>query len=522
MPDQSVIASGHPLTTEAAAYAIKSGGNAFDAALTGWLASCLAEPVLTSPAGGGFAMVCPASGAPRLYDFFTQTPRSHNPDGHSYPLEADFGSTRQVFHLGPGSVATPGCVAGILQMHADHGILPLKECIEPARDLCRNGLTITSHAATLLEVVSTLYSATPEALHLFSSKSHPDGLLREGETFVNPDFENFLEMLATEGSRWFYEGDISRMASALCQENGGHLTRRDFEDYKVFLREPLEIQHEGATIWLNPAPSMGGTLIATGLLSGRKFKTNSFPFSNRDDWANWIEPIRLMSLLRSPTSSELLDEASMEMVTGNLSKCPQLQQSFTELFPHACKQGHSSGTTQLSIIDHHGNEISMTTSNGSGSAVILNNTGFMLNNMLGEEDLQPNGMHTWIPDSRLSSMMAPTIARLPDGSRLAIGSGGSNRIRSTILQLLRHLIELKSPFENAITAPRIHWENGDLHAESSAFHELRDLASDMDWTLVEHTIPNLFFGGAHAVRRLADHSLQGIGDPRRGGSSMMV
>ena len=200
----SIIAAGHPLTAEAAAHALKSGGNAFDAAVSGWLASCLTEPVLTSPGGGGFAMVSPESGTPRLYDFFTQTPGFRNPEARTLPLEADFGSTRQVFHLGAGTIATPGCVAGILKIHQDLGKLPFSECAAPAIDLSRKGLTITSHAAELLQVVSALYLSTPEAKSLFESRTHPGTCLQEKELFQNEEMGPFLEMLIKEGSRWFY------------------------------------------------------------------------------------------------------------------------------------------------------------------------------------------------------------------------------------------------------------------------------------------------------------------------------
>ena len=162
----------------------------------------------------------------------------------------------------------------------------------------------------------------------------------------------------------------------------------------------------------------------------------------------------------------------------------------------------------------------MTTSNGSGSAIIPKGTGFMLNNMLGEEDLQPEGLNTWKPDQRLASMMAPTLAHLSDGSRLATGSGGSNRIRSTILQILRHVIDNRSGLEEAINAPRLHWESHELHVESVAAEVLDSLPDSVGWPVIEHSIPNLFFGGAHSVIGHKNGSFHGQGDPRRGGTAI--
>lgn len=520
MGQSSIVAAGHPKTTEAAAWALANGGNAYDAAVAGWLASCLAEPVLTSPGGGGFAMVSPAAGAVRLYDFFVQTPKSHNPGASLFPLEADFGSTRQVFHLGAGSMATPGCVAGVLQLHQDLGKLPLAECAAPARDFCREGIPVTAHAAKLFQVVSSLYTATEASRALFSSKEDPRVCLKEGEVFANPDFEGFLEMLISEGSRWFYEGDVGRLTEAFCQAEGGHLSRRDFQDYTVVLRDPLLLKRSGATIWLNPPPSMGGTLIGIGLSLRDPSPLPPYPFHQTSDWNGWIEPLRIMEGIRSPENFARLEAREKDLIEMAWKAHPTLRAALSELLPYVPRHTRTQGTTHISVMDREGNEISMTTTNGAGSAVIIPGTGFMMNNMLGEEDLQPHGLETWERDIRLSSMMAPTLASLPDKRRVALGSGGSNRIRSTILQILRHLMDQGTSLTEAVLAPRLHWENNDLHAEPGAAEALQTLRQEIGWPVIEHEIPNLYFGGAHAVARSIEGRFEGIGDPRRGGTCL--
>ena len=118
----------------------------------------------------------------------------------------------------------------------------------------------------------------------------------------------------------------------------------------------------------------------------------------------------------------------------------------------------SRGTTHVSVADEFGNLASLTTSNGEGSAYVLPGTGIMMNNMLGEEDLNPGGFHRWTEDTRLASMMCPTVARLADGSQVALGTGGSNRIRSAVLQVLVNLFEFDLPLEQAVMAPRLHLE----------------------------------------------------------------
>jgi gamma-glutamyltranspeptidase/glutathione hydrolase len=173
------------------------------------------------------------------------------------------------------------------------------------------------------------------------------------------------------------------------------------------------------------------------------------------------------------------------------------------------------GTTHISTIDSQGNSASLTLSNGEGSGQLLPGTGIMLNNMLGEEDLNPDGFNRWPLDVRVSSMMAPTLAESPN-CLIAIGSGGSNRLRTAILQTLSNLIDFGMTPGEAVNAPRIHFERGQLDIEpglaDNALEALRE-------TYPKHRVwnsHNLFFGGTHTVCWDGRH-FSGAGDPRRGG-----
>jgi gamma-glutamyltranspeptidase/glutathione hydrolase len=157
----------------------------------------------------------------------------------------------------------------------------------------------------------------------------------------------------------------------------------------------------------------------------------------------------------------------------------------------------------------------MTLSNGEGCGHLLPGTGIMLNNMLGEEDLNPDGFNQWPCDVRVSSMMAPTMAE--DGHHLiAIGSGGSNRLRTAILQTLCNLIDFELSPEAAVNAPRIHVERDRLDVEPGFDPAvIEELVADYP----EHRLwssHNLFFGGTHTVA-WDGHVFSGAGDPRRGG-----
>jgi len=176
------------------------------------------------------------------------------------------------------------------------------------------------------------------------------------------------------------------------------------------------------------------------------------------------------------------------------------------------------GTTHISVADAAGNLASLTLSNGEGSSYVLPGSGVMLNNMMGEEDLNPDGFHRLPGGVRLASMMTPTIVRLSDGGQLALGSGGSNRIRSAILQVLVNVLEFDMDLEQSVNAPRLHLEGKQLNVESGfSAAAMESLLSE--WPGLEQWPgSNLFFGGVHAVERLANGEFRAAGDPRRGGA----
>lgn len=499
-----VVAAGHQVTAEAACEILEDGGNAFDAALAGLLASCVPEVVLASIGGGGFMMVHLAkSGETRLYDFFAQTPlrRRATQDIEFYPIEADFGPATQTFHIGAGSSATPGVVPGFFAVHDDLCRLPVSRLVEPAARVARDGVAMTKFQAYLFTIIEPILTATPNAAANFA----PGGRLLAGDDIYRvPEFADTLEALSREGSRLFTEGEIAQAIVAEAREHGGHLSLEDLSSYRVERRVPLAWTHRGAQIAFNPSPSAGGTLIAFGLgLIERLPETPGGPSA-----------LAMADVMTRTNLARAEEDLSRMVHDGVLTKHFSALKTFWQ---------SSRGTTHISVIDRDGNAAAVTVSNGEGNGRMVGDYGFMLNNMLGEEDLNPEGFHAWPTGSRLSSMMAPTIIRHSDGGMTALGSGGSNRIRTAILQVAVNLIERGFSLEKAVDAARLHierggklsYEDGPWTASFSADERdaLRSAFADCDaWPE-----SNLFFGGVHAVHRSADGKIVGAGDPRRCG-----
>jgi gamma-glutamyltranspeptidase / glutathione hydrolase len=504
--DKSVVAAGHQLTASAAAEILEDGGNAFDAALAGSFMAFVAEAVFASPGGGGFLMARQAGkDHAALFDFFVDTPlkRRAEHEVSFFPIYADFGPAKQEFHIGLGASATPGMVPGLLAVHEALCRLPMKRLVEPAARAARQGFPLTEFQAYLFTVIAPILTASPGVARIFAPGGKP---MSTGETFRNAELAETLEWLAEDGARLFVDGDVGQAIVAESQNLGGHLTFDDLTRYRVERREPLYWRHGRAMVALNPPPAASGALIAFGLAYLEALAESGRP----------IDALALRQAMDATNAARAAHgEGLAERLAGGvLAKELRAAQAH----PPAYR-----GTTQVSIIDADGNAASVSLSNGEGDGFIVGRFGFMLNNMLGEEDLSAGRIEDWREGTRLSSMMAPTIILEPDGTVTALGTGGSNRIRTAILQVAVALIDHGLGLAEAVEAPRLHVEKGGTvsfepglpEAAQAEFLALGDQA---------HAWParNLFFGGVHAARRHGDGGVEGAGDPRRQGVALVV
>ncbi|NEQ31376.1 MAG: gamma-glutamyltransferase [Leptolyngbya sp. SIO4C5] len=509
------VAAGHPVTAEAGAAMLASGGNAFDAAIAAALTACVSESVLTSLAGGGFLLAHTAQGRDTLFDFFTQTPqqKSVRCPLDFYPIEANFGATTQQFHIGLGAIATPGVLKGLVHVHRRLGRLPLAAVAEPAIHWAKAGVPVNAFQAYCYELLTPILTANPAVRAVYAPQGSP---LRCGDRFYLSDFVTTLGQLVNDPDD-FYHGAIAAQIVHDCQQQGGYLTAADLANYGVIERSPLQIRYRGATLLTNPPPSSGGTLIAFAL---RLLEQIDFGHLRPGSPAH----LQMLATVMRLTNQARRDGYDANLYRDNIDdfflSAAHLASYTADLGAAASKWG---STTHISVIDGEGNAASITTSNGEGSSYMIPGTGIMMNNMLGEEDLNPQGFHRWQINQRMSSMMAPTLLLVQGRPCLALGSGGSNRIRTAILQVISNLLDFDMPVEAAVKAPRIHWERGVLNLEPgfdrTQIEALPGWAVD-EWIWWQQQ--NMFFGGVHAVMAHADGRIEGAGDTRRCGAIAAV
>jgi gamma-glutamyltranspeptidase / glutathione hydrolase len=505
------IAAGHPKTAEAGLEMFRLGGNVFDAVVAAVMASFVVEPTLTSVAGGGFLLAHTQQDENILFDFFTQTPRQKRglESVDFYPVEVNFGSVTQEFHIGLGSIAVPGAIGGLFHVHQRLGKLPMQVVMEPAIHYGRSGVEVTPFQEYCFQLLTPILAANPATRKIFTK----DGaLLTAGMSLQMPDLANTLDYLAQKGVREFYQGEIGQQLIKDCHEQGGYLTQADLDHYQVIERQPLIAQYRGNTLLTNPPPSSGGALIAFALSLLESLDLAQLPFGSVDHVRSLAKVMQLSNLARNGYDDRLHqpDVATQFLDPAHLKSYAQ------HLAPNAVNKWGS--TTHVSAIDSEGNAASVTTTNGEGSSYIIPGTGIMTNNMLGEADLHPNGFHQWQEDVRISSMMAPTIILRDRQPEFILGSGGSNRIRTAILQVISNLVDFGMTVEDAVNSSRIHWEAGIFNVEPG----LGNLESDrttfpFDGQVELWAQQNMFFGGVHAVTRSAAGELDGAGDRRRGG-----
>jgi gamma-glutamyltranspeptidase / glutathione hydrolase len=518
------IAAGHPLTAEAGARVLAEGGNAVDACLAAAFVSWVAESPLTGPGGGGFLLVHRArDGRSRLLDFFVSVPGAGLPPGAVREMDTvavDFdGSTTQAFGVGVASVAVPGTVAGIETAHRTYGRVPWATLFEPAIALAREGIELTREQAYLHAILDVILRHTEEGQAIYGRAGER---LSTGDRLVMSDLASTLELLAEGGADAFYEGELGIRIVDHIRNGGGPLTADDLRAYRVIWRRPISADFLGQRFVSNPPPSTGGVLIAYALLLLDRVGLGGGPGS-ADAIARLVGAMDEVARAGGPGFARQLHGGGLARQLYDDRRVTEAAARLVEDRPPVVvpRPVEPSRTTHISVVDAAGNAASLTASTGSGSGVVVPGTGVHLNNMLGEHHLNLARRRRQ-PGGRLMSMMAPSLVLRDGRPRLVVGSAGSSRLRGAILQIVVNGIGHGQPVDEAITAPRVHLEEGHLHCEGGHDAAELDELERRGYDIVRWRRRNLYFGGAAAVEVRPDGALAAAGDPRRGGHGIVV
>ena len=520
---RAAVAAGHAVTARAGAEVLERGGNAFDAVVAAGAMSWAAEPGLTGPCGGGFLMVRPAGGAPRLVDAFTAIAGRDLPAGRRLaevervlvPFDE---KTTQEFHIGAAACAVPGVLAGLHAVHRRYGSMPWHELLLPAAEAADRGVGSSGGQYAVLVAIREILRHTPEVSDVF----WPGGaLVGEGAPIRQPDLAATIDRLADRPGD-LYTGELARAMVAHQHETGGSLTTADLAAYRPVWRRPLLVPYGRHVIATNPPPSSGGVLIGH-MLSVLEGVPGARPPGRARTLRAYAETMRAAARMRTATFTRLLYrgglarhmlapetvEAGRAAVTVALAGQPSPMLAVPS----------DAGTTHISAVDRHGNACAFTASNGSHSGVVVPGTGLHLNNMMGEEDLAA-GRHM-PPGSRLTSMQAPSMATSGGNLELVIGSSGSNRLRSAIMQVAINVLDHRMPAREAVDHPRVHVEGDRLDCEGGLDEGELEVLERWGERLNRFESLNLYFGGTNVVS-VRDGRTEAAGDPRRDGDGVVL
>ena len=496
------------MTAEAGADVLRGGGNAVDAAVGAVLMSFAAESTLTGPGAGGFMLIHTASGEDHLLDFFVAAPGRGVDAPQPAELEAieiEFAADAiQVFHIGPSSCGVYGTTAGLAEALSRFGSAGFEALVAAPARAARDGVEVTPMQEHLFRILGPILRSTPEGRAIYEPAGRP---LRAGERVMLPELADLIERLGREGPTFLYRGDVAGAVSDWVLEHGGLLTRDDLASYEVVERAAARARYRGREVLTNPPPSSGGILIAYSLdlleRVGRPGDVRTL--------------VEVMDRTNRARTEEFLIGLHSEGYLERLLAKEAMEGAATEV------RTRLGSTTHISVLDDEGASVSVTCSNGSCSGVVVPGTGVLLNNMLGEQDLNPLGYHRHAAGRRIPSMMAPTLVLRDGVTEVALGSAGSNRIRSAILQTILGVVDDGLSAQAAVDRDRLHFEDGTVEAEPGIRAGALDEMERDGWRVHRWSERHLYFGGVQAVARdPVTGELTGGGDPRRGGAAVVV
>ncbi|MET0821471.1 MAG: gamma-glutamyltransferase [Aeromicrobium sp.] len=494
MPDVA-LAAPNEASADAGEQVARAGGNAVDAALAAALVTMVNEVGLVSISSGGFVTVQPPDGsAPQTVDGWMDMPgRGRSLGGGTWDVDTDYGGGVTVT-IGAGSVAAHGSVAAFEEAHRRWGSVPWRELVAPAIDVARRGFRLSSASRYYLDYVHDDIFGWDEQSR--AAVHDATGAIDSG-SIVLPDLAASLELIAADGAATLHTGELARLISDDVVRRGGILGTADLADYRPLVRPSLISQVGDWTFGTNPPPSVGGVCVAAmlRLLDGR-------PYGDwgPDDVDHLVRVQRAVLGHRLDVldvSDDLAHDAGAFLALVDRDHLAVLE---------------SGSTAHVSATDSDGGACAVTVSSGYSSGMIAHGTGIWLNNCLGEPELNPRGLHGLAPGTRLLSNMAPTVGHHVDGSALAIGSPGADRITTAIVQALAGFVNGGLGLQQAIDHPRIH-----LHR-----------AGRVDEVVKTETELSMYYGGVAAtLRRPArgaggDETMVAAADPRRDGAVRLV
>lgn len=525
---QGMVSSQEKLASQAGLKVLQEGGNAIDSAVTVGFALAVTLPRAGNIGGGGFMMIHLADNNENIALDYRETA----------PLKA----TRDMFLNEKGevdniksrfshlAVGVPATVAGLTFALEKYGTISLERALQPAIELAENGFPVTQDFYDSLVFARPFLERHPVSQQLFYPNNNPPPV---GSIFKQPELANTLKLIAKEGKKVFYEGEIAQDIVQEMSNNGGLITLEDLANYQTKIREPIKGEYLGYEIYSMPPPSSGGVHLIQMLNILKGFDLKSFGQNTANTIHLMTETMKLAYADRSlylgdpdfidVPVKELTAQKYADYLRTKIDKNKAIPSS--EIKPsNPFNFQESPQTTHYSIIDKNGNAVANTyTLNFSyGSGITVKNRGFLLNNEMDDFVAKPNTPNAYgliggeanaiAPKKRMLSSMTPTIITKDGDVFLVTGSPGGSRIITTVLQMIVNVLEFDLNIAEATVSPRFHhqWLPDELLLEKGINQDTRRLLAEKGHNLKDTGA----MGSTQSIMKEND-LLYGFSDTRR-------
>ena len=534
-PRQGMVATVHPLATEAGLAALSRGGNAVDAAVAAALTLGVVDSHNSGIGGGCFILVRTADGKLIAIDGRERAPARatrdmYLKDGRPQPT---------LSKLGPLAVGVPGALAAYEHAVREFGRIALADHLLLAADLAERGFPLDKNYAARLKTYALLLALNQETRRVLLKK---DGTpYRAGERLRQPDLAATYRTIAREGTDWFYGGPFAKRTERWIQQHGGILSAKDLDDYRIRKRQPITNTYRGYTIVGFPPPSSGGIHVAQILNILEHFdlaelyKTDRAAFVHVvaeamkrafADRAHWLGDADFAKVPRGLVDKQYAARLAKKINRSTVTKVPG----------HGTPPRHTSElfgkhTTHIAAADKHGNWVAITTTLNTpfGSKVMVPGTGVLLNNQMDDFSIAPGVPNEYgligaeanaiAAGKRPLSSMSPTIV-LKDGRPImTLGAAGGPRIISQVVLAIIARVDLQMPLKEAVAAPRFHhqWSPNTLWLEAGYDATIRQAL-----TTRGHIVKPLSYAGVtQAIEQDPKSGIfVGLSDPRIQGKAV--
>jgi gamma-glutamyltranspeptidase/glutathione hydrolase len=482
--EKGMVTGMHPLAAEAGVSILERGGNAVDAAIGTALAIGVVEPFMSGLGGTLYALVYDAStGTTRAFDGTATAPGESREDMYELAAPGDprlgvygWRATRNdESETGPRSVAVPGAVAALEELHRAHATRSFDELAVPAVRLAEEGFEIDEHFFAQRALSRPRLRPFAGTTEVFCRTETLE------ERLTQPSLARTLRRLATEGPRSFYEGSIAEEMISWIRAQGGILSLEDLASYRASVGEPLRARYRSHRIETLGGPSGGPTVaLALAILEGFDLESGESGSVSREHVI--AEALRIafqdrFRFLADPGSENVpLDglvsphyaAERRRWIAADGRRAPEIEDGDPWKFSAASRPtvaGISSEhpgqhTTHLNVADRDGNLVALTATLGNrfGSGVTVPSLGVVLNDGMMWFDPEAGRLNSIRPGKRALHAAAPTLIFQRNRPCLAVGSPGARKIMSSVLQVIVSFLDRNLGIQAAIEAPRLHTE----------------------------------------------------------------